>query len=185
VIVQDELELEAAVEDAFRIDDEALVERTCEGRTMCVGLFDGTALGAMEVPGAVAGRSRRLSLVDRTQAQTRQRLSTARMHSILRLATLAYEALGCEGAACVDLVVSERSNEIIVDIDTAPALTPASVLPQIAASAGLPFGELIEEILEGARIRAHGHRRNRRSVGVQAGFEGPERREGLLSTAHH
>ncbi len=176
-VAHDELELEAAVEDAFRCDDEVLVERHSEGHSVCVGLLDGTALGALEVagPGSAFG--------GRGEPHIRPRISAARLHSILRLATLAYEAIGCEGAGCVELIVSDRSNEVIVDVDTAPALTPSSVFPRIAYGAGLKFADVVEEVLRGARIRAHGHRRNRRSE--QLDFEGPERRAGLLSSAHH
>ncbi len=177
VVARDELELEAAVEDAFRYDDDVLVERLAEGRSVCVGILDGTALGALEVagPGSAFG--------GKGESHVRPRMSAARLHSILRLATLTYEALDCEGAACVELLVSERSNEIVVDVDTTPELAPSSVLPRIAYSAGLKFADLVEEILRGARLRAHGHKQNRRAL--QAEFSGPERRAGLLPHAQH
>src|SRR4051812_25844662 len=49
-VARDEMELESALEDAFRMDDEALVERLIDGRRVCVGVLDGEALGAIEVP---------------------------------------------------------------------------------------------------------------------------------------
>jgi hypothetical protein len=61
-------------------------------------------------------------------------------------------------------------------------MTPGSLLPKIAHGAGLPFEDLVEEMLKGARLRAHGHRRDRRAV--QVNFDGPERRAGFLSPAH-
>jgi D-alanine-D-alanine ligase len=167
---RDELELEAALDDAFRLDDEALVERQVEGRPVCVGVLDGLAIGALELPAALRPRS------------GPTRLSPARYHSLLRLAASAYEALGCDGAATVELVVSERLNEVIVDVDTNPSLAPAGTLARIAASAGLTYGDLVQEILRGARLRAHGHRQNRRSV--QLTFEGPDRRGSAVSAAH-
>jgi D-alanine-D-alanine ligase len=110
------------------------------------------------------------------------RLSRERQGSVLRLATQAYEALGCEGPACVEMLVSERLNETIVDIDTSPVLLPTSPLPLIAKHAGIAYGDLVEDILAGARLRAHGRRANRRAV--QAMFEGPDRRQSAVHEAH-
>ena len=86
------------------------------------------------------------------------------------------------GASRVDLIVSERGNEVMLEVNTLPGMTPTSLLPRIARGAGLSFEDLVEEMLQGARLRAHGHRRDRRAV--QAGPAGPERRVGFLSEAH-
>jgi D-alanine-D-alanine ligase len=172
-VARDELELETALDDAFRLDDEVLVERLIEGRRISVGVLDGLAIGALETP-PPGGRPRAPA------APTR--ISPARYHSLLRLATSAYEALGCEGGATVELVVSERLNEVVLDVDTNPLLLPTAPLARIAAGAGMRFGELVQEILRGARLRAHGHRQNRRAV--QVTFEGHDRRASALSAAH-
>jgi hypothetical protein len=71
---------------------------------------------------------------------------------------------------------------VILEVNTLPGMTPTSLLPKIAHSAGLSFEDLVEEMLKGARLRAHGHRRDRRAV--QVSFNGPERRTGFLSDAH-
>ncbi len=181
-VAHDEMELEAAVDEAFRFDDEILVERFIEGRLVSVGVLDGLALGALDLgPVGLAGPRRPEPSGDRGDGQP-SRFSAARYRSLLRLATLAYEALGCEGAACVEMVVSERCNEVLVDVDAAPLLLPTAVFPRIAATAGLSFSDLVDDLLAGARLRAHGHRKNRRAT--QLDFSGPERRTGMLSVAH-
>src|SRR5215475_6547230 len=48
-IARDELELEAAVEEALRFDDDVLIERFIEGKEISVGILDGKALGAVEI----------------------------------------------------------------------------------------------------------------------------------------
>jgi D-alanine-D-alanine ligase len=170
-VAEDELELEAALEDAFRMDDEVLVERHIPGRRICVAVQDSLALGAVEV---------RTARGERTAALPR--ISPPRYRSLLRVAAAAYEALGCEGAACVELLLSDRLNEVVVEVDTNPLPSPTGTLARIAQSAGTPYPRLIDEILEGARVRAHGHRQNRRAV--QLSFDGPERRQGAASPAH-
>jgi D-alanine-D-alanine ligase len=175
-VARDEMELESALDDTFRLDDEALVERVIDGRRVCVGVLDGSALGALELP-APGPRPHRL-----TGSSGAAKVSGARYKSLLRLATSAYEALGCEGAACVELVVSERVNEVVVDVDTNPLLTPTAPLARVAQMGGVSYAELVYDILNGARLRAHGHRQNRRAV--QVSFEGPDRRADAVSAAH-
>jgi D-alanine-D-alanine ligase len=174
-VAHDEMELEAAVEDALRMDDDVLIERFIEGRRVSVGVIDGLAIGAVEIP-ATAGRPAVRS------AGFTSKLSAPRYRALLRLATATYEALGCEGAACVDLLVSERFNEVVLEVDTNPLLTPTAPLARIAHGAGMSFRDLVQEMLAGARLRAHGHRHNRRNV--QLSFDGPDRRGSAASAAH-
>ena len=167
----------------MRFDDDVLVERFIEGKEISVGVLDGKALGAVEVApkrGIYDFHSKYTA--GRTDYHLPARLSPERYRSALRLATLAHDALGCEGATRVDLIVSERGNEVVLEVNTLPGMTPTSLLPRIARGAGLSFEDLVEEVLHGARLRAHGHRRDRRAV--QAGPLGPERRVGFLSDAH-
>jgi D-alanine-D-alanine ligase len=182
-IARDELELEAAVEQALRFDDEVLVERYIEGTEISVGILDGKALGAVEiVPRRGFYDFQSKTSTGRSDYHLPARLSPERYRSALRLGVMAHEALGCEGATSVDLIVSERGNEIILEVNTLPGMDPNSLLPRIAAGAGLAFEDLVEEMLAGARLRAHGHHRERRAVPVS--FEGPERRAGFLPDAH-
>jgi D-alanine-D-alanine ligase len=176
MVARDEMELESALEDAFRLDDEALVERLIGGRRVCVAVLDGDPLGALELP-TPGQRPGRLAV-----AAASSKISGARYRSLLRLATSAYEALGCEGAACVELVVSEKVNEVVVDVDTNPVLAPSAPLARIAQSGGMSFSQLVYDMLDGAHLRAHGHRQNRRAV--QIAFEGPDRRPTAATAAH-
>jgi D-alanine-D-alanine ligase len=182
-VARDELELESAVEEAMRFDDDVLVERFVEGKEISVGVLDGKALGAVEiVPRRGFYDFQNKYTPGRSDYYFPARLSPERYRSVLRLGTLACEALGCEGVARVDLIVSERGNEIILEVNTLPGMTPTSLLPKIAHGAGLSFEDLVDEILKGARLRAHGHRRDRRAV--QTSLQGPERRAGFLPEAH-
>jgi D-alanine-D-alanine ligase len=182
-LARDELELELAIEQSLRFDDQVIVERYIDGKEISVAILDGEPLGAVEIV-------RHKPIYDfrskhtpgRSDLHLPARLSPERYRSVLRLAVMAHEALGCDGATRVDLIVSERGNEVILEANTLPDLSPTSLYGRIAEAAGLSFPDLVEEILRGARLRAHGHRRERR--GVRLGFEGPERRAGITAAAH-
>jgi D-alanine-D-alanine ligase len=181
-LVRDELELESAIDDVFRLEDLALVERFVQGRPVTVGVLDGCPLGLVEVPRAGSWAGLRAVGARGSEVCAPIRLSRERRESVLRLATQACEALGCEGPAVVEMLVSERLNEIIVDVDACPLLLPTSPLPLIAEQAGLDHHQLIEDILRGARLRAHGRRCNRRAA--QTVFEGPDRRASATPEAN-
>ena len=180
-LAKDELELEAGVEEAFRYGDEVLVERFVDGRVIVVGILDGTPIGIMDL-GPVESYLGAGGGLGPERDRQRSRYQTARQRSLMRLGEMSAEAVGVEGPALVEMVVSERFNEVVVGVEAAPMLNPTSPYARMAAAAGLDFVELLEEILRGARLRAHGCRRERR-LGRLA-FEGPERRSSLLALTH-
>ena len=56
------------------------------------------------------------------------------------------------GATRVDFLVTDDANEYVLEVNTLPGMTPTSLLPKIAAHAGMDFGDLCEAILARARL---------------------------------
>ncbi|MCA9673070.1 MAG: D-alanine--D-alanine ligase [Myxococcales bacterium] len=178
-LVHDLEELEAACERAFELDDWLLVERYIVGKEVHVGIVGGRALGAIGI--TPAG-----DIFDYTAKYTPghahyhvpAKLSPERYRGVLTQALRAHQALGCSGATRVDMIVSDLGNEYILEVNTNPGLTKLSLLPRIAEHAGLSYADLIERILDGARLHGMGADTSRpeRRVG-QRGFEGGERRK--------
>jgi D-alanine-D-alanine ligase len=148
-------ELAAGLRVAFEHDTCALVERFVRGAEVHVGLLDGRVLGAIEVVP-------KNGLYDYTAKYTPgmteyicpPRLAATRARGIMNLAERAARALGCSGACRVDLLVTEGENEYVLEVNTLPGMTPTSLLPKIAASAGIDYATLCESILAGARLHA-------------------------------
>jgi len=178
-IAHDELELECAADDALRCDDQVLIERHAPGRHYWVGVVDRSALGIIE---AGADKHAGFLRMDATRQDRARRLPEERLRSVLQLGARAYEAIGCEGAACVRVQVCNRGNEIVHEVDPAPALTANSPIGRIAHNAGVQFPELVRRVLAGARLRAHGKRENRRQAQVR--FDGPDRRRPAAALTH-
>ena len=67
-----------------------------------------------------------------------------------RLARAAYRAIGCRGLARVDFFL--RAGELVVnEINTIPGFTPASMFPQLWASEGMSYPELVDRLIGSAR----------------------------------
>jgi D-alanine-D-alanine ligase len=175
-------QLGAAVERALRFDDEILVERFIAGKEVSVAVLEDRALGAVEI-------APRDGFYDYANKYTRgatdyfvpPRVSPERYRGILAHALRAHLALGCRGATRVDLMVSDSGNELVLEVNTLPGLTPTSLLPKIADAAGISFGELCEMMLSGASLATRRGRGERRIL--QRAFVGTDRREAVVE--HH
>jgi D-alanine-D-alanine ligase len=58
----------------------------------------------------------------------------------------AHQAMGCRGATRVDLLI-DGGDIHVLEVNTIPGMTETSLLPKIAAMAGLDFQSLIAEIM--------------------------------------
>jgi len=148
-------ELALGIEAALEHDACALVERFVRGMEVTVGLLDGRVLGALEI----APKSGMYDYAAKytsgaTEYILPPRLAATRTRNILNLAERAARALGCTGACRVDLLVTEGENEYVLEVNTLPGMTPTSLLPKIAAAAGLDYAALCEAILEGATLHS-------------------------------
>jgi D-alanine-D-alanine ligase len=183
-IVNDLVELSAACERALQYDDEVLIERFVAGQEVSVAVLEERALGAVEI--SVGGNFYDFAAKygsDDNQYFIPPRVSPERYRGLLTQAELAHRALGCSGATRVDMVVCQNGNEMILEVNTLPGLTPTSLLPKIAHAAGLSFEDLVEAILGGARLcTVERGDRDRRVQYRQYG--GEERREGGSAERH-
>jgi D-alanine-D-alanine ligase len=148
-------ELARAIEGALAHDRYALVERFVKATEVHVGLLDGRVLGAIEVvPRSGLYDYTAKYTAGMTEYITPPRIAATRARGVMNLAERAARAIGCTGACRVDLLVTEGENEYVLEVNTLPGMTPTSLLPKIAAAAGIDYASLCEAILEGARLHS-------------------------------
>ncbi len=165
-----------ACERAFCFDSQLLVERYIAGKEVSVAILGDRALGAVEIEtrGGFYDYGAKYSC-GATRYTIPPRLSPERYRGVLTQALRAHRALGCRGATRVDLIVSDAGNETVLEVNTLPGLTPTSLLPKIADSVGIGFGDLAEAILQGARLTNLARGQGERRV-AQRAFGGTDRR---------
>lgn len=146
---ENEEEFLAAVKDAFRYENEIVVEQFVKGREFSVGILGGKALSPIEIiPKSgfydyaakyQAGATVEICPAD-IDEQTDKKLRDA--------AVAAYNALHLDSYARVDFLVDEKGEPFCLEANTLPGMTPTSLLPQEAAVEGLNYADLCEKIIE-------------------------------------
>jgi D-alanine-D-alanine ligase len=75
-------------------------------------------------------------------------------HEVQRLSFVAHRALGCRGVSRADFRYDESKGEsgelVCLEVNTQPGMTETSLVPEIAAHAGISFGELVSWMVEDA-----------------------------------
>ena len=60
-----------------------------------------------------------------------------------------YKAIGCQGLSRVDFFVTYEGNRIVFnEINTLPGFTSISMYPKLFAASGIPYSQLIDELLK-------------------------------------
>jgi D-alanine-D-alanine ligase len=71
---------------------------------------------------------------------------------VRRLAVAAHNALGCRGVSRADFRYDDRGtgNLVCLEVNTQPGMTATSLVPELAAYAGITFDELVQWMVEDA-----------------------------------
>ena len=77
---------------------------------------------------------------------------------VKQLAVRAFEAIGCEGLARVDVFVTHAGTVVVNEINTMPGFTAHSMFPRMWAATGVPYPELIDHLITLALRRPVGLR---------------------------
>lgn len=68
--------------------------------------------------------------------------------ALRRLAAWAFTAMGCEGLARVDCFLTAENELFVNEINTMPGMTEFSGYPKMWQAAGMPYRELVTELIE-------------------------------------
>jgi D-alanine-D-alanine ligase len=153
-IVKEESQLAAALELAFRHDDEILVEQYVKGQEVQVGILDDRPIGAIEI----VPKNEFYDFEAKYTDGMAEHLFPARLEPGLyekaqQIGLAAHLALGCKGYSRVDLLVTSAGDCYVLEVNTLPGMTALSLLPEIAAKgAGLTFEALVSRIIESATL---------------------------------
>ena len=159
-VVRSADQLDAAVQEAFRYDDEVMLEAFIPGRELTCGILAGQPLGVGEIviksdvfdyeSKYQEGGAEEIFPAELTEEQTR---------TIQDLSVRAHRALKLEGFSRVDFRMDAEGGLWCLEVNTLPGMTRTSLLPQSAQAAGISFPELCDRICRLALERHQARRR--------------------------
>ncbi|MBE7450914.1 MAG: D-alanine--D-alanine ligase [Kofleriaceae bacterium] len=151
-IVDDAAQLAPAVALARTLHGPVLVEEYIAGTEIFTGILDDAILGSVEVRPATRFYDYDAKYL---RADTRYLLPPELPPEVVARAEAhalaAHRALGCSGHSRPDLRIDRDGQAWVLEVNTLPGMTATSLLPKIAARAGLPYATLCERILASAR----------------------------------
>jgi D-alanine-D-alanine ligase len=150
-VVRGPEDFDAAVVEAFRHDDEVMVEAFVPGRELTVGILDGKPLAVGEIIPRheifdyeckyTPGMSEEIFPAD---------LPGHIMEQCAALGMAAHRALKLGGYSRADFRLTPSGNLFCLEVNTLPGMTATSLLPQSARAVGIEFPALCDRICQAA-----------------------------------
>jgi D-alanine-D-alanine ligase len=141
-------ELKAAIEEAFRYEDEILVEQFIKGRELTCGILGGRALPLVEIiPNEGFYDYEHKYQAGITKEVCPAELDEENTNKIQLIALKVHEALGLSVYSRVDFILGKDGEVYCLEANTLPGMTPTSLIPQEAGAVGMSYEQLCGEIV--------------------------------------
>src|SRR5947207_1394459 len=144
-----------AVERILKKYKRVLVEKFISGPELTVGLLEEKPLAPIRI---VPKREFFDYEAKYKSSDTEHRFDTGLPAKVIEkcreLARKANEVVGARYLARIDIMLDERNNPYLLEINTLPGFTPKSLLPEAAKHAGIEFGQLVDRLVKRAAARS-------------------------------
>ena len=146
-------DLEAALEKAFKEDDQVLVEEFIEGREVTIGVFTNKGeiipLPITEIITKNVFFDFEAKYLGESEEITPAEISESMAEKVRATAKKIYEVFNCKGLVRIDFIYdSKRDEPIMLEINTVPGQTDASLVPQQVRSMGMTLKEFYSILIE-------------------------------------
>jgi D-alanine-D-alanine ligase len=166
VIVKNVSDLDAALAEAGKYDRKLLIEKFVSGRELTIGVLGDQALPILEIipKGGFYDFNNKYPFLNPQAGGGAEHVCPAkidlnRTKNIQEQALSAFRALGLVVYGRVDVLLSDSGEPCVLEVNTIPGMTEASLLPEAAAAAGINYVGLCARIIALSRARAEGSRR--------------------------
>src|SRR2546423_3992463 len=155
VIVKNEAEIESAISEAANYGRELLVEQFVPGRELTIGILGDEALPIIEIipKGGFYDFTNKYPFLNPQAGGGAEHVCPAQIDQsktaeIQELALQAFRALDLQVYGRVDVILADNGDPFVLEANTIPGMTQASLLPEAAAAAGISYPELCRRIIE-------------------------------------
>lgn len=150
--VTESAKLQEAVDLAGSEGERVLIEECVEGTEITVPVIGNADPHALPIVEIVTGADFYDVKVKYEPAELHHvipaRLAPVVYAKAQDAAVAAHKALGCAGCSRSDFIVTQMGEPVILETNTIPGMTPASLLPDSARHGGIEFPELCAKFIE-------------------------------------
>jgi len=159
-VVKERAQFDAAVKEAWRFDDEVMIEQFIPGRELTVGVLGDRVLPVGEIkPKHEIYDYECKYTPGMAEEEFPAQLSPEQTTKVQQQALAAFRALKLGGCARIDFRLASSDDASMggggdfycLEANTLPGMTELSLIPQGAAASGMSFADLCEEIVNLAR----------------------------------
>ena len=146
--------LRRALEEAARSGSKRiLVEEYVHGREFTVAVLDGKALPVIEIKAPEGSYDfQNKYYTDVVTYDCPAKLTEAQTAELARTCEAAFAAIGCRGWSRIDALERPDGSFVLLEINTAPGMTPHSLVPMAARAVGVDYAELCMRVLRLAAL---------------------------------
>ncbi|HYO82258.1 MAG TPA: D-alanine--D-alanine ligase family protein [Bryobacteraceae bacterium] len=146
-------ELRQAICSAAQYDTKVLVERAIVGTELECSVLGNESPEASQPCEILPSRDfydyEDKYILDRSEFRMPAALPDATIEQLRGIAVRAYRALGCEGMSRVDFLLENSTGTLFVnEVNTIPGFTSISMYPRMWEHSGLPYGRLLDRLIE-------------------------------------
>ncbi|HEY6153705.1 MAG TPA: D-alanine--D-alanine ligase [Candidatus Udaeobacter sp.] len=172
VIVKNQNELEPAIAEASKYDRELLIEKFVSGRELTIGILGDQALPIIEIipKGGFYDFNNKYPFLNPQAGGGAKHVCPANLdaektNEIQQLALRAFRAAGLQVYGRVDVILPENGPATVLEVNTIPGMTEASLLPEAAAAAGIGYPDLCARIIALSQVRQRNEQTRARMEG--------------------
>jgi len=151
-VVRTESEWKTALDQAFEVSEEILIEQFVEGKLLAIGMNGPLPMPIVEIVPKSGFYDYEAKYTEgKTDYECPAQLTSKEAQQCRDASVRVFKALKGRGFPRVDVIL-HKGTPYVLEMNTIPGMTPTSLLPMAAQESGLQFDDLVIEILKQARL---------------------------------
>ena len=139
----------AALETALEYDDTVLVESFIAGKEFTVAMLDGEALPVIQIRVPERFYDYQAKYFSKsTEYLCPAPIDAQLTEKIQSTAKKAFQTVNGQGWGRVDIMMNEKEELFLLEVNTVPGMTEKSLVPMAAKASGLDFDNLLSRIMQ-------------------------------------
>ena len=146
--IYDKEKVQEAVEEGLKWDTEVMIEEFIDGNEITCPVFDNKLFPVIAIKPKSDFFDYTQKYLDNGADEVLVELEEDLYKEVKEMALKTYKALKCEVYSRIDMIVNKEGTPYILEVNTLPGMTAASLFPKSAKGEGYSFSEFLDLIIE-------------------------------------